>query len=359
MNGILRRASRQVHVGGVAVGGSAPISVQSMTNTKTEDAEATLEQVRALASRGCDIVRVSVYNAECADAIAAIVAGSPVPIVADIHYDAALAVAAIERGVHKLRINPGNIGSEQNVRRVADCARAHGVPIRIGVNSGSVERALLAKYGSATPEAMVESALGHARLLEKAGFDDIVISVKSTDVAGTVLANRILADRCAYPLHIGITEAGTAETGMVKSAAGIGALLLEGIGDTIRVSLTGSPLPEADAGLAILRTCGMRCDRPTVISCPTCGRTTIPVERIAREVEARISHLRADVKVAVMGCVVNGPGEARQADIGIAGMKGGGAAIFMGDEVIKCAPERAVDELVARVERIAAGGRAE
>lgn len=315
--------TKQVMCGGVPIGGGAPVTVQSMTNTDTRDVDATLAQIRALAVAGADIVRVSVYDADCAKAVRALVDGVPVPLVADIHFDHKLALASVENGIHKLRINPGNIGGEANVRAVADCAKAHGVPIRIGVNSGSVEKDLLAKYGGPTPEAMAESALGHARLLEAAGFEDIVISAKASGVRDTVAVGRLLAQACAYPLHLGVTEAGLPGQGTVKSSIGIGALLLEGIGDTIRVSLSGDPVAEPPAGIAILRALGLR-RGVDVISCPTCGRTGgLDVAGLARRVEEETRGWTEDLRVAVMGCVVNGPGEAREADLGIAGGRAG------------------------------------
>ena len=313
------RKTRAFFIGGVPIGGGAPVTVQSMTNTDTRDAQATLSQVRRLAAAGCDIVRLSVYDEACLDALPAIVDGSPVPLVADIHYRADLAVGAIERGVAKVRINPGNIGGERNVRLVADCARAHGVPIRIGVNSGSVEKDILAREGGVTARGMVQSALAHARLLERAGFGDIVLSLKASSVRLTVEAYQLAARETDYPLHLGVTEAGLPGAGHIKSAVGIGALLLQGIGDTVRVSLTGDPEPEAAAAIDILRAVGLRTEYVNVVSCPTCGRTSIDVRAIAQRVQTELSDLRAPLTVAVMGCVVNGPGEAREADIGLAG----------------------------------------
>ncbi len=348
-----RRPSKSVNAGGVLIGGGSRVSVQSMTNTKTEDFEKTLEQINELAVLGCDIVRVSVYDKSCVPSLKRLVEKSPVPLVADIHFDHDLAIKSAEVGVHKLRINPGNIGGEKNVKKLADCAKAHGIPIRIGVNSGSVEKHLIRKYG-VTPAAMVESAMSHARLLEEQGFFDIVISVKGSGVQTTVQANRLLAAACEYPLHLGITEAGTYEDSIVKSSVGIGALLMEGIGDTIRVSISGSPLPEVAAGISMLKAAGLREGGVEVVACPTCGRTCMNIEEIARQVKRRTGHLNESVKVAVMGCVVNGPGEAKQADIGIAGTPDGGGAIFVGDQVIKLQHSGdAVDELVRRIEEIA------
>lgn len=311
--------TRQISVGGVLIGGGAPVTVQSMTNTDTADVEATLSQIRALAVAGADIVRVSVYNEACAKAVRALVDESPVPLVADIHFDHKLALKAVENGIHKLRINPGNIGGEQNVRILADCVKAHHIPVRIGVNSGSVEKDILAKYGAPTPQGMVESALRHAKMLEDCGFEDMVLSMKASNVPDTVEAYRLASEACDYPLHLGVTEAGLPEQGKIKSAIGIGALLLSGIGDTIRVSLTGDPCLEPPAGIEILQDVGLRTDCVQYVSCPTCGRTCIPVGEIMRRVQQELAGVRVPFKVAVMGCVVNGPGEAREADIGICG----------------------------------------
>ena len=323
--------TRKVFVGSVAIGGGAPVSVQTMTNTDTRDASATLAQIRAMAAAGADIVRVSVYDDACAKAVRALVDGSPVPLVADIHFNHRLAIASVENGIAKVRINPGNIGGEAHVRELADCLKVHRVPVRIGVNSGSIEKDILAKYGGVTPEGMVESGLNHARMLERAGYDDIVLSFKATDGQKMVAACRLAAKACDYPQHIGVTESGTADVGIVKSAVGIGALLLDGIGDTIRVSLSGDPVQEVPAGLAILRACGLRRDGVEIISCPTCGRTGIDVEGIARRVRAETADIRVPMKVAVMGCVVNGPGEAREADLGVAGGKDGAGVLFVKD----------------------------
>ena len=321
--------TRLVHAGSVAIGGGAPISVQTMTNTDTRDVAATLAQIRAMAAAGADIVRVSVYDEACAKAVRDLVDGSPVPLVADIHFNHRLAIQAVENGIAKVRINPGNIGGEAHVRELADCLKVHRVPVRIGVNSGSIEKDILEKYGGVTPEGMVESGLNHARMLEKAGYDDIVLSFKATDVQKMVAACRLAARSCDYPQHIGVTESGTADVGIVKSAVGIGALLIDGIGDTIRVSLSGDPVQEVPAGIAILRACGVRRDGVEIISCPTCGRTGIDVEGIARRVRAETADIRVPLKVAVMGCVVNGPGEAREADLGVAGGKDGAGVLFV------------------------------
>ena len=326
--------TRALTVGGLPLGGGAPVSVQSMTNTDTRDVAATLAQIKALAAAGCDIVRVSVYDEDCVKAVRPLVDGSPVPLVADIHFDHRLAIGAMENGIAKLRINPGNIGGEANVKKVADAARAHHVPIRIGVNCGSLEKDILAKYGAPTAEGMVESALRHAKMLEDQGFGDIVLSLKSSDVRLTVAAYRLAASRCDYPLHVGVTEAGLPGSGNIKSAIGIGALLLDGIGDTVRVSLTGSPIPEAQAAIDILKAIGLR-GGARFVSCPTCGRTRIDVAAVARAVEEEFKSLDHDVTIAVMGCVVNGPGEARDADIALCGGDGCGALYIHGQYVRK------------------------
>ena len=326
--------TRALTVGGLPLGGGAPVSVQSMTNTDTRDVAATLAQIKALAAAGCDIVRVSGYDADCVKAVRPLLDGSPVPLVADIHFDHRLAIGAMENGIAKLRINPGNIGGEANVKRVADCARAHHVPIRIGVNCGSLEKDILAKYGAPTAEGMVESAMRHAKMLEDQHFGDIVLSLKSSDVRLTVAAYRLAASRCDYPLHVGVTEAGLPGSGNIKSAIGIGALLLDGIGDTIRVSLTGSPIPEAQAAIDILKAIGLR-GGARFVSCPTCGRTRIDVAAVAKAVEEEFKNLDHDVTIAVMGCVVNGPGEARDADIALCGGDGCGALYIRGQYVRK------------------------
>ena len=324
--------TKQVQVGGVAIGGGARVTIQSMTSTDTRDVSATLQQIRALAEAGCDIVRVSVYDEACAHAVRALVDGSPVPLVADIHFDHHLAILSLENGIQKLRINPGNIGGEANVKELADALRVHHVPVRIGVNSGSVEKDILRKYGGPTPQGMVESALGHARLLEKYGFDDLVLSIKASSPRATVEANRLASKACDYPLHIGVTEAGSPGMGTIKSAVGIGALLMDGIGDTVRVSLSGDPVNEVYAAKEILKAAGVRNEGVDIISCPTCGRTQIPVAEIAERVRQATQGLRTPLKVAVMGCIVNGPGEAREADIGIAGGKDGGALFVKGEK---------------------------
>ena len=344
--------TRLVSVGRLTMGGHNPVWVQSMTNTDTRDVDATLNQIRALAKAGCDLVRVSVYDEECARAVRQLVDASPVPLVADIHFDHHLAVMAAENGISKLRINPGNIGGEGNVKVLAACARMHHIPIRIGVNSGSIEKDILAKYGGPTAEGMVESALQHARMLEKAGFEDIVLSMKASDVRLTVDTYRLAAQRCDYPLHVGVTEAGLPGQGTIKSAIGIGSLLLDGIGNTIRVSLTGDPLPEAKAAWDILHALGMRTQGVQLVSCPTCGRTCIDVAGIAARVEKELSDIRVPLKVAVMGCVVNGPGEAREADVGIAGGRTGGALFVKGQTAMRVDGDLA-EALIQAARRIA------
>ena len=344
--------TRLVSVGRLTMGGRNPVWVQSMTNTDTRDVDATLNQIRALAKAGCDLVRVSVYDEECARAVRQLVDGSPVPLVADIHFDHHLAVMAAENGISKLRINPGNIGGEGNVKVLAACARMHHIPIRIGVNSGSIEKDILAKYGGPTAEGMVESALQHARMLEKAGFEDIVLSMKASDVRLTVDTYRLAAQKCDYPLHVGVTEAGLPGQGTIKSAIGIGSLLLDGIGNTIRVSLTGDPLPEAKAAWDILHALGMRTQGVQLVSCPTCGRTCIDVAGIAARVEKELSDIKVPLKVAVMGCVVNGPGEAREADVGIAGGRTGGALFVKGQTAMRVDGDLA-EALIQAARRIA------
>ena len=345
--------TRTVAVGPLALGGDNPVWVQSMTNTDTADVPATLAQIRQLAEAGCDIVRVSVYNEACARAVRDLVDASPVPLVADIHFDHRLALLAMENGIHKLRINPGNIGGEKNVQAVADCAKAHHVPIRIGVNSGSIEREILARDGGPTARGMVDSALNHARMLEKAGFGAIVLSMKASDVRLTSEAYELAAASCDYPLHVGVTEAGLPGQGTIKSAIGIGALLARGIGNTIRVSLTGSPIPEGKAAWDILRALNLRTQGVQLVSCPTCGRTAIDVAGIAARVEKELADVQVPLKVAVMGCVVNGPGEAREADIGIAGGKGCGALFRKGQEPVKVEGDLA-EILIREARKIAA-----
>ena len=345
--------TKQVRAGNVCIGGGADVSVQSMTNTDTRDVEATLSQIRALAVAGCDIVRVSVYDEACAAAVRDLVDQSPVPLVADIHFDHTLAIKAVENGIHKLRINPGNIGGEKNVRVLADCVKAHHIPVRIGVNSGSIEKDILARYGGPAPQGMLESALNHAAMLERCGFSDIVLSMKASNVRDTVDVYRLAHEKCDYPLHLGVTEAGLPGEGTIKSAIGIGALLLDGIGDTIRVSLSGDPLTEPKAGIDILRAVGLRRDFVSVTSCPTCGRTCIDVAGIAARVKEELADVHVPLRVAVMGCVVNGPGEAREADIGIAGGHDGGALFIKGEQPRKVQGDLA-EILIGEIRRLLA-----
>ena len=344
--------SRQIQVGSVAVGGGAPVSIQSMTNTPTHDVEATLGQIRALAAAGCDIVRVAVPDMAAAKAIGALKAGSPLPLVADIHFDYRLALEAAAQGIDKIRINPGNIGSPDRVKAVADACRARGIPIRIGVNGGSLEKELLAKFGGPTPEALVESALGHARLLEQFGFRDICISLKSSHVPTTMRAYQLMAARYDYPLHLGVTEAGTPELGILKSAAGIGGLLALGIGDTFRVTLTADPVEEIAAARQILKAIGLRREGPELIACPTCGRTQIDLIPMARQVEELLKGVDKPITVAVMGCAVNGPGEASHADVGIAGGKGEGVLFQHGRIVGKVPEDQLVPALMKLIETL-------
>ena len=347
-----RRKTRQIQVGSVKIGGGAPVSVQSMTNTKTQDAQATLAQIRRLADLGCDIIRCAVPDQEAALALKDITAGSPIPVIADIHFDYRLALQAIESGVDGLRLNPGNIGGPDKVRAVVEAARARHLPIRIGVNAGSLPRDLLEKYGHPTPEALVEAAWRHIHILEDMEYGNIKVSLKCHDVPLTLAAYRLLASQCDYPLHVGITEAGTVHSGLIKSAVGIGALLAEGIGDTIRVSLTGDPAEEVKAGFEILKALGLRQHGATLISCPTCGRTSIDLEKLAGQVEAHLAGIKEPITVAVMGCVVNGPGEAREADVGIAGGKGEGL-IFRRGEVLKKVPEEdLIPSLFVEIDKI-------
>ena len=323
---------KAVFAGPLQIGGGAPVSIQSMTNTRTEDVPSTLAQIQKLYRAGCQLVRVSVYNEACVGAVRELTEKSPVPLCADIHFDYRLAVGAAENGIHKIRINPGNIGGEDRVRYVADCLKRHHIPVRIGVNAGSLEKDILREFGGVTPRALCESALRHARMLEKCGFDDIVISLKCSDVRTSVEACSMLDRLCGYPQHIGMTEAGLPGKGTVKSAIGIGALLLRGIGDTVRVSLTGDPVNEVFAALDILKALGLR-GGIRFTSCPTCGRTRIDVERIARRLEEEFGNVQRDVSVAVMGCVVNGPGEARDKDIALCGGDGVGALYRRGEFV--------------------------
>ncbi len=340
-----RKLTRQISVGRIKIGGDAPISIQSMTNTKTQDAAATVEQIQKLAAEGCDIVRVAVPDMSAAKALGKIISAVAVPIIADIHFDYKLALESINQGVAALRLNPGNIGGAAHVREVVQSARLANIPIRIGVNAGSLSRKLLQKYGGATPEALVESAMEHVAILEAEDFFDIKISLKAHDVPLTLAAYRLMSAKKNYPLHVGITEAGTVNSGVIKSAVGIGALLAEGIGDTIRVSLTGDPIIEVKVAKEILKSLGLRDGGVTFIACPTCGRTKINLPEIAAQVEDKISSVNKKLTVAVMGCVVNGPGEARTADVGIAGADGEGI-IFRKGIIVRKVPEA---ELVAEL----------
>ncbi len=345
-----RKITKKISVGSVAVGGGESVSVQSMCNTKTHDVDATAAQINALAAAGAQIVRVAVPDMAAAEAISAIKERTSVPLVADIHFDYRLAVAAAERGIDKIRINPGNIGSAENVRKVAEACKARNIPIRIGVNSGSLEKELLEKYGHPCPEAMLESAKKHIELLNRYDFDDICISMKSSSVPLTVAAYRLASSELPYPLHVGVTETGTAWNGTVQSAVGIGTLMCEGIGDTIRVSLTADPIEEVAAGLAILKAAGLR-GGVRLVSCPTCGRTNIDLIGLAKAVEKRIAGIDRDITVAVMGCVVNGPGEAREADYGVAGGKDCGL-LFKHGQVLGTYPyEKLCDALLDLIEK--------
>ncbi len=347
-----RRISRQVTAGNLKIGGGAHISVQSMLNARAEDVEGNVRQAKALEAAGCEIVRLTVPNKEAVKTLAAVKEAVSIPVVADIHFDYQCALESVAAGVDKIRINPGNIGSDDRVKAVADACRLHNVPIRIGVNSGSLEKEILAKYGAPTPDALCESAMHHAALLEKFDFHDIVISIKSSNVERMVAAYRKIATLCDYPLHLGVTEAGTERMGLIKSAAGIGALLLDGIGDTIRVSMTADPVKEIAAGLDILKAVGVKTDCPQIVSCPTCGRTKIDIISLANEVERRLSTCRKPITVAVMGCIVNGPGEAKEADIGIAGGDGCGLLFKKGEIVRKVPENEIVDALMEEIEKL-------
>ena len=344
--------TRQIHVGPVAIGGGAPVSIQSMCNTPTENVDATVAQILRLEQAGCDIVRVAVPTREAAMAIPAIKARIHIPLVADIHFDYKLALLCIDGGVDKIRINPGNIGSPDRVRAVADGCRERGIPIRVGVNGGSLEKDILRKYGGVTAEALAESALGHVRLLEDCGFRDVCISVKCSHVPVNMAAYRLLHERTDYPLHLGVTEAGTPDMGVLKSAIGIGGLLCQGIGDTLRVSLTADPVEEVAAAKRILQAIGLRRSGPDLIACPTCGRTKYDMLSIAREVERRLEGCTKPITVAVMGCVVNGPGEASAADVGIAGGDGEGLLFAKGKILRKLPQDKLVDALMEEIDKL-------
>lgn len=342
---MLREQTKVIDIGGVKIGGSNPVAIQSMTNTKTEDVKATVEQILKLEAAGCEIIRCAVPTMEAAEALREIKKQIHIPLVADIHFDYRLAIAAIENGADKIRINPGNIGAEDRVKAVVDKAKENGIPIRVGVNSGSLEKPLLEKYGGVTAEAIVESALDKVHMIENMGYDNLVVSIKSSDVLMCVKAHELIARQCPYPLHVGITESGTVYSGNVKSSVGLGIILHEGIGNTIRVSLTGDPLEEIRTAKLILKTLGLRKGGIEVVSCPTCGRTKIDLIGLANEVEKMVADIPLDIKVAVMGCVVNGPGEAREADIGIAGGIGEGLLIKKGEVIRKVKEEELLDTL--------------
>ena len=344
--------SKQIHVGAVAVGGGAPVSIQSMCNTPTQDVERTVSQILRLEGAGCQIIRVAVPDMDAARAIGPIRRRIHIPLVADIHFDYRLALECVRQGVDKIRINPGNIGSAEKVRAVADACRDRGIPIRIGVNGGSLEKPLLAKYGGVTAQALVDSAMGHVQLLNDCGFDDICLSVKCSHVPTNMAAYSLLSRETDYPLHLGVTEAGTPEMGVLKSAIGIGGLLCQGVGDTIRVSLTADPVEEVIAAKKILQAAGIRKSGPDLISCPTCGRTKYDMTPIAREVERRLQGCTKPITVAVMGCAVNGPGEARSADVGIAGGDGEGLLFRHGEILRKVPQDKLVDALMDEIDKL-------
>ncbi|MFY9506286.1 MAG: flavodoxin-dependent (E)-4-hydroxy-3-methylbut-2-enyl-diphosphate synthase [Caldicoprobacterales bacterium] len=347
-----RKTTRKVKVGDINIGGDSSIKVQSMTNTDTRDIGATVAQILRLQEAGCDIVRCAVPDQKASDAIGQIVKEIDIPLVADIHFDYRLALSSINNGVSKLRLNPGNIGSTDKVRAVVEAAQDKGVPIRIGVNSGSLQRDILEKYGDVCPQALVESALRHVEILEKLNFNDVVISVKSSDVTEMIECYRLISEKVDYPLHLGVTESGTIKSGTIKSSVGIGALLSQGIGDTIRVSLTGDPVEEVIVAREILRSLGHIKEGIELISCPTCGRTQLNLIEIADQLEGRLKGIKKNIKVAVMGCVVNGPGEARRADIGIAGGNGQGLIFRKGEIIKKVREEELVEELIAEIEKL-------
>lgn len=349
---INRRETKKIKLGNTFIGGDSPVLVQSMLNIPAGNIEKSVEQAKELAAAGCQVIRFAIPNEAALDLIEPIKNAVDVPLVADIHFDYRLAIGAAERGIDKIRINPGNIGDESRVKAVADICRQKGLPIRIGVNSGSLEKEILAKHGSPTPAAMVESALYHASLLEKFNFDDIVISIKSSNVNTMIAAYELAAEKCAYPLHLGVTEAGTERMGIIKSSIGIGSLLTKGIGDTIRVSLSDAPVKEVFAAFDILKAIGLKNDCPYLISCPTCGRTKIDLIGLAKQVEERLKDCKKPIKVAVMGCIVNGPGEAKEADIGVAGGDGNGL-IFKKGEILRKVPEdKLLDELMKEIDKL-------
>lgn len=347
-----RRISRTVRAGNVLIGGGNPVTVQSMLNIPSTDIKASVAQAMRLEKAGCEIIRAAVPDMAAVELISALKENVSIPVVADIHFNYRLALESVRAGVDKIRINPGNIGSDDKVAAVADACALKGIPIRIGVNSGSLDKELLEKYGAPTAQALCESAMKHASLLEKCGFYDTVISIKSSSVPTMVEAYELCAGMCDYPLHLGVTEAGTLRSALVKSSAGIGSLLLRGIGDTIRVSITDDPEREVEAGLEILKAVGLRNDSPVIVSCPTCGRTRIDLVSLANRVEQRLRGCRKNIKVAVMGCVVNGPGEAREADIGIAGGDGCALIFRKGEILKKVSEEEALDELMKEIEKL-------
>ena len=347
-----RRKSRKIKLGNTTLGGDSPVLVQSMLNVPSTNIDGSVAQAKALASAGCQVIRFAIPDEAALDLIEPIKNAVDVPLVADIHFNYRLALGAAQRGIDKIRINPGNIGSDDRVKAVADICREKQIPIRIGVNSGSLEKHILAKYGAPTPEAMVESAMYHAALLEKFDFNDIVISIKSSNVPTMIAAYEMAAQRCDYPLHLGVTEAGTERMGIIKSAAGIGSLLCHGIGDTIRVSLTDDPVKEVVAAMDILKAIGLKNDSPYLIACPTCGRTRIDLVGLAKQVEEKLRDVHKPIKVAVMGCVVNGPGEAREADIGIAGGDGEGLLFKKGQILRKVPEDQLLTELMKEIDKL-------
>ena len=349
---MIRRVSRQVNVGNIKIGGDAPVAVQSMLNAPAGDFEGNLKQLKALENAGCEIVRMAVPDMEAVKVLGKLKEHSSIPLVADIHFDYKLALESLNAGVDKIRINPGNIGSAEKVFAVADACQLKNVPIRIGVNSGSVEKDLLEKFGGATPEAMVESAFRHVKLLEDCDFYNTVISIKSSDVGNMVEAYSLVAERCDYPLHLGVTEAGTERSSLIKSSIGIGSLLLKGIGDTIRVSITDDPVKEIYAAKDILKAVNVRVETPQIVSCPTCGRTKIDLVSLANQVENAVKDIKKPIKIAVMGCVVNGPGEAKEADIGIAGGDGCAVLFKKGEILRKVSEENVLKELLEEIDKI-------
>lgn len=340
-----RDQTKKIQIGNVCIGDGCPVAIQSMTNTRTEDVESTVKQIQALEKAGCEIIRCAVPTMEAAEALAKIKEQIQIPLVADIHFDYRLAIAAIENGADKIRINPGNIGDESRVKVVVDKAKEYGIPIRVGVNSGSLEKNLVEKYGGVTAQGLVESAMDKVHLIEKMGYDNLVVSIKSSDVMMCVRAHELIVNECPYPLHVGITESGTLLAGNIKSSIGLGLILNQGIGDTIRVSLTGDPVEEIKSAKLILKTLGLRKGGIEVVSCPTCGRTKIDLIGLANQVEQMVADIPLDIKVAVMGCVVNGPGEAKEADIGIAGGIGEGLLIKKGEVVKKVKEDQLLETL--------------